>query len=127
LRPQLAAALKETKAARCSLIVSRLDRLSRNVHFITGLMGHRVHFIVAALARDCDHFVLHIHASLAEGERKLISERCKAALAKALDWLRTAMQKHDPSLEQLKVSFLLDPIRDEPRFQAIERALKFPE
>ena len=36
LRPQLAAALKEARASRCPLIVSRLDRLSRNVHFITG-------------------------------------------------------------------------------------------
>ena len=54
LRPQLAAALKEAKAARCSLIVSRLVRLSRNVHFITGLLEHRVHLIVAALGKDCD-------------------------------------------------------------------------
>jgi DNA invertase Pin-like site-specific DNA recombinase len=38
------------------LIVSRLDRLSRNVHFITGLMEHRVHFMVAALGKDCDAF-----------------------------------------------------------------------
>jgi DNA invertase Pin-like site-specific DNA recombinase len=81
LRPGLAAALKEAKSARCPLIVSRLDRLSRNVHFISGLMEHRVHFIVAALGRDCDHFVLHIYASLAEQERKLISQRCKAAAA----------------------------------------------
>jgi len=44
----LAAALKEAKAARCPLIVSLLDRLSRNVHFISGLIEHRVHFIVAA-------------------------------------------------------------------------------
>jgi hypothetical protein len=49
LRPGLAQALKGARAARCPLIVSRLDRLSRNVHFITGLMEHRVHFIVAAL------------------------------------------------------------------------------
>src|SRR5215470_6718256 len=83
LRPGLAAALKEAKAARCPLIVSRLDRLSRNVHFITGLMEHKVHFIVAALGRDCDNFTLHIYASLAEQERKLISERTKAALAVA--------------------------------------------
>ena len=84
LRPGLAAALKEAKAARCPLIVSRLDRLSRNVHFIHGgLMEHRVHFIVAALGRDCDHFVLHIYASLAEQERKMISERIKAAKAVA--------------------------------------------
>ena len=50
LRPGLAAALKEAKSLRCPLIVSRIDRLSRNVHFISGLMEHRVHFIVAALA-----------------------------------------------------------------------------
>jgi DNA invertase Pin-like site-specific DNA recombinase len=81
LRPGLAAALKEAKSARCPLIVSRLDRLSRNVYFISGLMEHRVHFIVAALGRDCDQFVLHIYASLAEQERKLISERNRAAAA----------------------------------------------
>jgi DNA invertase Pin-like site-specific DNA recombinase len=81
LRPGLATALKEAKAAHCPLIVSRLDRLSRNVHFITGLMEHDVHFIVAALGRDCDKFTLHIYASLAEQERKMISERCKAAAA----------------------------------------------
>ena len=79
LRAGLAQALKGARAARCPLIVSRLDRLSRNVHFISGLMEHRVHFIVAALGKDCDHFVLHIYASLAEQERKLISERNKAA------------------------------------------------
>ena len=83
LRPGLATALKEAKSARCPLIVSRLDRLSRNVHFITGLMEHRVHFIVAALGRDCDDFTLHIYASLAEQERKMISERTKAGLARS--------------------------------------------
>ena len=79
LRPGLATALKEAKVARCPLIVSRLDRLSRNVHFISGLMEHKVHFVVAALGRDCDEFTLHIYASLAEQERKMISERCSAA------------------------------------------------
>jgi hypothetical protein len=42
-----------------------------------------VHFIVAALGRDCDDFTLHIYASLAEQERKMISERIKAALARS--------------------------------------------
>jgi DNA invertase Pin-like site-specific DNA recombinase len=83
LRPQLAAALKEAKAARCPLIVSRLDRLSRNVHFIAGLREHKVHFVLAALGRDCDDFTLHIYASLAEQERRLISERIKAALTRS--------------------------------------------
>jgi hypothetical protein len=63
-------------------MVSRLDRLSRNVHFISGLLEQQVHFIVAALGKDCDHFVLHIYASLAEQERKMISERIKGALAR---------------------------------------------
>jgi DNA invertase Pin-like site-specific DNA recombinase len=49
LRPGLAAALKQARAVRAPLIVSRLDRLSRNVHFITGLMEHKIHFVVAAL------------------------------------------------------------------------------
>jgi DNA invertase Pin-like site-specific DNA recombinase len=83
MRPGLAAALREARAARRPLIVSRLDRLSRNVHFITGLMEHKVHFMVAALGRDCDAFTLHIYASLAEQERKMISERIKAALARS--------------------------------------------
>lgn len=73
--------MKEAKAAHCPLQVSRLDRLSRNVHLISGLMEHRVHFIVASFGRDCDYFVLHIHASLAEQERKMISDRTKAGLA----------------------------------------------
>jgi DNA invertase Pin-like site-specific DNA recombinase len=83
MRPGLATALKQARAARSPLIVSRLDRLSRNVHFITGLMEHKVHFVVAALGRDCDDFTLHIYASLAEQERKMISERIKAALARS--------------------------------------------
>jgi len=72
LRPGLAAELKEARAARCALIVSRLDRLSRNVHFIAGLMEHKVPFVVAALGRDCDEFTLHIYASLGVQERKMI-------------------------------------------------------
>ena len=83
MRPGLAAALKEAQAAHLPLIVSRLDRLSRNVHFISWLMEHRVHFIVAELGKDRDDFTLHIWASLAEQERKMISERCKAALARS--------------------------------------------
>jgi DNA invertase Pin-like site-specific DNA recombinase len=81
LRPGLAAALKEARAAKCPLMVSRLDRLSRNVHFITGLMEHKVQFIVTMFGREVDNFTLHIYASLAEQERKMISERVKAAIA----------------------------------------------
>ena len=81
LRRGLATALKEAQTTRSALIVSRLDRLSRNVHFISGLMEHRVRFIVTAFGKDCDNFKLHIYVSLAEQERKMISERIKAAWA----------------------------------------------
>jgi DNA invertase Pin-like site-specific DNA recombinase len=80
-RPQLAAALAAAKAAKCSVVVSKLDRLSRDVAFVAGLMAQRVPFIVAELGRDADPFMLHLYAALAEKERRLISERTKAALA----------------------------------------------
>jgi Resolvase, N terminal domain len=69
----------EDDSEECPLIVSRLDRMSRNVHFIAGLMEHKVHFVVAVFGRDVDHFTLHIYASIAEQERKMISERVRAA------------------------------------------------
>jgi DNA invertase Pin-like site-specific DNA recombinase len=80
-RPQLAAALAAAKAAKCCVVVSKLDRLSRDVAFVSGLMAQRVPFIVAELGRDADPFMLHLYAALAEKERRLISERTRAALA----------------------------------------------
>ena len=61
-------------------MVSKLDRLSRDVHFISGLMSKRVPFIVTQLGRNVDPFMLHIYAALAEKERAMISERTKVAL-----------------------------------------------
>jgi DNA invertase Pin-like site-specific DNA recombinase len=64
-------------------VVAKLDRLSRDVHFISGLMTQRVPFIVTALGRDVDPFMLHIYAAMAQQERRMISERTKAALQAA--------------------------------------------
>jgi len=64
-------------------LVSKLDRLSRDVHFISGLMAQRVEFIVTELGRQADPFVLHLFAALAEKERQLISERTRAGLSAA--------------------------------------------
>lgn len=75
-RAQLAA-----ESAKCSVLVSKLDRLSRDVAFVAGLMAQRVPFLVAELGRDADPFMLPLYAALAEKERRLISERTKAALA----------------------------------------------
>jgi len=82
-RPQLATALRKAKQVKAPIVVSKLDRLSRDVHFISGLMTKRVPFIVAALGKNVDPFMLHIYAALAEKERSLISERTRDALAKA--------------------------------------------
>jgi DNA invertase Pin-like site-specific DNA recombinase len=53
------------------------------VHFISGLMAHKVPFVVAELGPDVDPFVLHLFAALAEKERSLISTRTKQALSAA--------------------------------------------
>jgi DNA invertase Pin-like site-specific DNA recombinase len=82
-RPQLKAALSAARKLRCHVGVAKLDRLSRDVHFISGLMAHKVPFLVAELGPDVDPFVLHLFAALAEKERALISTRTRQALAAA--------------------------------------------
>ena len=82
-RPVLNATLNTAQREDAAVIVSKLDRLSRDVHFISGLMAHRVPFIVAELGKDADPFMLHLYAALAEKERTLISQRTKEALRAA--------------------------------------------
>jgi DNA invertase Pin-like site-specific DNA recombinase len=79
-RPELSAALAAARKAKCPVIVAKLCRLSRDVHFISGLMVQRVPFIVAELGADADPFMLHVYAALAEKERAMISARTKSAL-----------------------------------------------
>ena len=81
-RPVLREALGQARKAKTSICVAKLDRLSRDVAFISGLMAQRVPFIVAELGADADPFMLHIYAALAEKERALISKRTRDALAR---------------------------------------------
>src|ERR1700722_3038618 len=83
LRPQLRLALDQARKLKCPIVVAKLDRLSRDVAFIAGLMAQRVPFVVAELGPDIDPFILHIYAALAEKERAMISARTKEALARA--------------------------------------------
>src|SRR5271170_4060003 len=80
-RPQLAAALAAARKSKAAVLVAKLDRLSRDVAFISDLMARRVPFIVAELGADADPFMLHLYAALAEKERHLIADRTRAALA----------------------------------------------
>ncbi|MET4275176.1 MULTISPECIES: recombinase family protein [unclassified Bradyrhizobium] len=82
-RPQLKGALAAARKLKCHVGVAKLDRLSRDVHFISGLMAHKVPFVVAELGPDVDPFVLHLFAALAEKERALISTRTRQALSAA--------------------------------------------
>ena len=79
-RPELARALKQAKKEGAYVVVSRLDRLSRNVAFISALMELKTPFLVVQLGRNTDSFTMHLYAVLSEKERTLISERTKAAL-----------------------------------------------
>lgn len=77
-RPQLAAAL--AAANKATLIVAKLDRLTRDVHFGSGLMSRKVAFRIADMP-NADNFQIHIMLAVAEKEREMISQRTKAALA----------------------------------------------
>ncbi|WP_245331798.1 recombinase family protein [Bradyrhizobium sp. NAS80.1] len=82
---------------KCSIVVAKLDRLSRDVHFISGLMMQKVPFIIAELVPDVDPFMLHIYAAVAEKERALIARRTREALAAAK---ARGMQLADPKRGQ---------------------------
>ena len=81
-RPELMEAMKLCKRHKATLIIAKLDRLARNVHFISGLMESRVDF----LACDNPHanrLMVHMLAAFAEHEREMISQRTKEGLRAA--------------------------------------------
>lgn len=80
LRPQLRAALTAAKKAGAVLVIAKLDRLARNVHFVSGLMESGCEFVAADMPQ-ANKTMLHMHAVMSEWERDQISARTKAALA----------------------------------------------
>jgi DNA invertase Pin-like site-specific DNA recombinase len=81
-RPELLKALNHCRAAKACLVVAKLDRLARNVAFLSGLMEAGVDF-VACDNPTANKFTVHILAAVAEQEAKAISERTRVALAAA--------------------------------------------
>ena len=81
-RPQIAAALAACRLRRATLVIAKLDRLARNVFFISSLMESGVDF-VACDNPHATRLTIHILAAVAEHEREMISQRTKAALAAA--------------------------------------------
>ncbi len=79
-RPQLLAAIAECERLCATLLIAKLDRLARNVYFISGLMESGVDFVAADMPQ-ANRLTVHIMAAFAEHEAHAISERTKAALA----------------------------------------------
>jgi DNA invertase Pin-like site-specific DNA recombinase len=78
-RPQLAAAIAQSKRTGATLVIAKLDRLARNVHFISGLMEAASDFVAVDMP-SANKLTLHIMAAMAEQEREMTSSRTKAGL-----------------------------------------------
>ena len=81
-RPQLTAALDARRHHKAILVIAKLDRLARNVYFISGLMESGVEFVAVDMPQ-ANRLTIHILAAVAEHEREMISQRTKAALQAA--------------------------------------------
>lgn len=81
-RPKLNDAIQLTKSRKAILVIAKLDRLARNVHFISQLMESGVEFVAADMPY-ANKLTVHIIAAVAEYEREMIGKRTKAALQSA--------------------------------------------
>lgn len=81
-RPQLRIALETCKKTGATLLIAKLDRLARNVHFVSGLLETDVDFVAADMP-NANKVMIQMYAVMSEWERDQISERTKAALAAA--------------------------------------------
>jgi DNA invertase Pin-like site-specific DNA recombinase len=123
-RPELAKALKHAKRIGARLIIAKLDRLARNVHFVSGLMESGVDFV----ATDNPHankLTIHILAAVAENEAEMISHRTKVALAAAKargTLLGSARPGHWDGLENRRLEGALKGGRKSARKRAAEAA-----
>jgi DNA invertase Pin-like site-specific DNA recombinase len=127
-RPQLAKALAACKRHKAKLVIAKLDRLSRNVHFISGLIKRKVDFVACDMP-SANAFMINIYAAVAQEERRMISERTKAGLAAAkergvrLGNPETALaNKAAAAARDAALRPFLEPLADRP-YQEIARTL----
>lgn len=123
-RPELTKALHMARSQGAELLVSKLDRLSRKVSFIAGLLDDRKVNLRVASMPHADNFQLHIYAALAEQEREFISIRTKAALREAkasgkkLGGMRDKTMKRNVVMKEKalgraqQVAGIIQPMRD---------------
>lgn len=99
-RPELRKAMDHARNAGATLLIAKLDRLSRDVHFLTGLERSGLEFIACDLP-NANRLTITILAAVAEHERELISQRTKAALAVARHKVKLNGQHKHPSVKRL--------------------------
>ena len=80
-RPELQKAMTLAEETGATLLIAKLDRISRRVSFISAIMERKRLNLIVATMPNADKFQLHIYAALAEQEREFISLRTKQALA----------------------------------------------
>lgn len=135
-RPELSKAIEVAKSLKATLLVSKLDRLSRKVSFIASLLEDKSLNFKVAVMPNADKFQLHIYAALAEQERDFISARTKAALAEAktrgvkLGGLRDKTNERNKARERQAIEnaqqyrSIIEPLRAKgASLQAISEAL----
>lgn len=81
-RPELSKAISLCKKHDAVLLIAKLDRLARNVHFISGLLESGIRFVAVDMP-NADRFMMHVYAAVAEEEARRISDRTRSALAAA--------------------------------------------
>jgi len=122
-RPALLAALEICRKQKATLVIAKLDRLARNVHFISGLMESGVNFIAVDQPK-LDRFMAHLLAAFAEEEARRISQRTKDALAAAkrrgvIIGATGKERARKLKAEALERARALEPILDELRADGI--------
>jgi DNA invertase Pin-like site-specific DNA recombinase len=119
-RPELMAAMAEARRLKCPLMVAKLDRLSRDTHFVTGLLKTgKVRIVIAELGLNAEPVVVEMMAVIASQERRMISRRTKDALAAAKRrGVKLGGYRHDGSTskaEAIDRAEALRPVFDELR------------
>jgi DNA invertase Pin-like site-specific DNA recombinase len=99
-RPELLKAIDHARNAGALLVIAKLDRLSRDVHFLTGLEKAGVEFVACDMP-NANRLTITILAAVAEHEREMISERTKAALAIAKSRIALTGQRGHPQVKRL--------------------------
>lgn len=132
-RPQLRAALDACRKQNAVLIIAKLDRLARNVHFVSGLLETGVEFVAADMPQ-ANKVMIQMYSVMAEWERDQISARTKSALAAAkargviLGSAGSTNLKHNIEERKAKADAFAKKLEEVIRgFQAIElshRAMK---